>query len=117
MVGDTYRKVDYCGVDTRRCVPFPSEPVAPSCSEESLRYATVGMFDNVYPFEVLRCEGPWALIGLDRCGGYHGDDGPFCSGDGIVRIIMAVTEGRWNAAGFRRNPRLWGTTTAPRRVP
>lgn len=94
MVGDTYRKVDYCGVDTRRCVPFPSEPVPPSCSEESLQYATVGMNDGVYPIEVLRCDLPWALIELDRCGGYHGDDGPFCTGDGITRIIMGVTDGQ-----------------------
>lgn len=104
LFGDTYRKVDYCGVDTRRCVPFPRESVPPSCSEESLQYATVGMNDGVYPIEVLRCDLPWALIELDRCGGYHGDDGRLCTGDGITRIIMGVTDGQWNGAGFQEKP-------------
>ena len=104
LVGDTYRKVDYCGVETRRCVPFPAESVPPSCSEESLQYATIGMNDGVYPIEVLRCELPWALIELDRCGGYHGVDSRSCTGDGTTRIIMEVTDGQWSAAGFQERP-------------
>lgn len=104
MVGGTYRKVDYCGVETRRCVPFPSKSVPPSCSEESLRYATIGMNEGVYPVGVLRCELPWALIELDTCGGYQGVNSRFCTDDGTTRIIMAVTDGRWTGAGFQEKP-------------
>ncbi len=101
MVGGTYRKVNYCGVETRRCVPFPTESVPSSCSEESLQYATIGMNDGVYPIEVLRCELPWALIELDRCGGYHGVKSRSCTGDGTTRIIMEVTDRQWHLAGFQ----------------
>jgi len=56
LVGDSYRQIDYCGVETQRCVPFSAEPVPADCSLESLRFATVGMFAGVYPIEVVRCE-------------------------------------------------------------
>ena len=69
LVGDSYRQIDYCGVETQRCVPFSVEPVAADCSLESLRFATVGMFAGVYPIEVVRCEGRWALVDIENCGG------------------------------------------------
>lgn len=103
IVGNAYRQVDYCGVDTRRCVPFSPDSVPPSCAEESLRFATLGMYDGVYPFEVLRCEGRWALVDLDTCGGYHGEDGPYCAGYGVDRILLAVTDGTWNSTGFKQD--------------
>jgi hypothetical protein len=56
LVGDSYRQIDYCGVETQHCVPFSAEPGPAVCSLGSLRFATVGMFAGVYPIEVVRCE-------------------------------------------------------------
>lgn len=65
LVGDSYRQIDYCGIETRRCVSFSAEPIPADCSDESLRFATVGMFAGVYPIDVVRCEGRWALVDIE----------------------------------------------------
>jgi hypothetical protein len=99
LVGEVYRQIDYCGVETQRCVPFSAEPVPADCSLESLRFATVGMFAGVYPIEVVRCEGRWALVDIETCRGFHGEESAFCSG-GAERVLLAASDGRWAATGF-----------------
>lgn len=99
LVGDSYRPIDYCGLETRRCVPFSTEPVPADCSDASLRFNTIGMFAGAYPFDVVRCEGRWALVDIDTCGGVHGEDGAFCEG-APERVLLAAADGRWEATGF-----------------
>jgi len=99
LVGDSYRPVDYCGLETPRCVPFSTEPVPADCSDASLRFATIGMFAGVYPFDVVRCEGRYALLDIDTCGGVHGEDGAFCEGH-PERVLLAARDGRWDTTGF-----------------
>lgn len=99
LVGDSYRQIDYCGIETRRCVPFSAEPVPADCTLESLRFATVGMFAGVYPIDVVRCEGRWALVDIETCEGFRGDDGAFCSG-GAERVLLAAGDGRWAETRF-----------------
>jgi hypothetical protein len=89
LVGDGYRQVEYCGPTTRRCVPFPTEEVPPSCSAESLRFATVGMYGGVHPVETLRCEGRWALVELDTR-----------PDRGLTRVLLVSDGARWLDSGF-----------------
>jgi hypothetical protein len=99
LVGDTYRQIDFCGIETRRCVPFSAELVPADCSQESLRFATVGLFAGVYPIEVVRCEGRWALVDIQTCEGLHGEDGAHCS-NGAERVLLVADSGRWAPTGF-----------------
>lgn len=100
LVGGDYRQVEYCGPTTRRCVPFPTEVVPPTCSDESVRFATVGMRGGVHPVETLRCEGGWALVELDTCDGDRGQDGTSCADRGAVRVLLVSDGERWLDSGF-----------------
>lgn len=102
MIDGDYRRVDYCGLDTPRCVPFSTEVVTADCSDASLRFATLGAAGGVYPMEVLRCEEPWAMVALDLCGGVHGDDGQHCD-EGVVTSLLVIDDGdRWVGTGFEQ---------------
>ena len=51
--------------DCARGVPLdlgPGPDVVYPRADASLRYATIGMFAGVYPLDVVRCEGRWALL-------------------------------------------------------
>jgi hypothetical protein len=99
LVGDSYRQIDYCGIETQRCEPFSAEPVPADCSQESLQFATVGLFAGVYPIEVVRCEGKWALVNIETCEGFHGENGAHCS-NGAERVLLVADSGRWAPSGF-----------------
>jgi hypothetical protein len=99
LVGDNYRQIDYCGLETQRCVPFSTEPVSADCSQESLRFATVGLFAGIYPIEVVECEARWALVDIETCMGLHGEDGAYCSG-GTERVLLVAESGRWATTAF-----------------
>lgn len=104
LVRDQYAQVDYCGLDTPRCVDFSTDSVPAECSEASLRYATIGMYQGVYPLEVLRCEGDWAVIELDVCGGPSGDDGRYCGvEDGWALYTKAGGAPYWQGTGFEQD--------------
>ena len=103
LVRDQYAQVEYCGLDTPRCVEFSTDPVPAECSEASLRYATIGMYQGVYPLEVLRCEGDWAVIELDVCGGPSGDEGRYCGvEDGWALYTKAGGAPYWQGTGFEK---------------
>ncbi len=104
LIRDRYVQVDYCGLATPRCVGFSTEPVPAECSEASLRYATIGMYQGVHPLEVVRCEGDWAVIDLDVCGGPSGDEGRYCGvEDGWALYTKAGGGPYWEATGFEQD--------------
>jgi hypothetical protein len=100
FVGDEYRQIDYCGLATKRCVPFSPVPVPADCTQQSLRFATIGVFAGVYPIEILRCEQPWATVAIDTCGGYHDEDARTCTGKPRRVLLNIDAFGRWRQLGI-----------------
>jgi len=41
----------------------------------------------------------WALVDIETCRGFHGNEGAFCSG-GAERVLLAASDGRWATTGF-----------------
>lgn len=117
-LGSQYRRIDYCGVVTRRCVPVPTGPIISDCTRASLRFATIGVFDGVYPFEILRCERRWAVVVIDTCGGYHGEDAEFCAGAPRRVLFQLDADGRWWTTGIDYRFRCSNATKfVPRDLP
>lgn len=103
FVRDRYVQVEYCGLDTPRCVDFSTDPVPAECSEASLRYATIGYYNGVHPLEVVRCEGDWAVIELDVCGGPPVDEGGDCRVEDVWALFTKAGGGpNWEATGFEQ---------------
>jgi hypothetical protein len=42
----------------------------------------------------VRCEGRWAIVDIDTCGGFQGHDSAYCDGQ-PKRQLLVVNEGRW----------------------
>lgn len=103
FVRDRYVQVDYCGLDTPRCVDFSTDPVPAECSEASLRYATIGFYNGVHPLEVVRCEGDWAVIELDVCRGPSVDEDRDCGVDDVWALFTKAGGGPyWEGTGFEQ---------------
>jgi hypothetical protein len=100
FLGGEYRRVDYCGVSTRRCVPVPTGPVNADCTRPSLRYATIGVLGGVFPFHVRRCEDGWARVDLETCHGYDGEEEPSCTGTPRRLLFQVDQNGRWWTSGI-----------------
>jgi hypothetical protein len=100
FIDGDYRRVDWCGIDEPRCVPFSTEVVPAECTQESLRFATIGSYGGVYPLRVLRCEASWALITLDLCGGVQGEEGRYCDEGEVVQLLNEGPDDRWLATSF-----------------